>query len=366
MYSHSIFFFFLENMALIIALMFLGLKLKEFILQKIDNPLRYMWLSALFIGFLSFSIMFHPLLLEGMRLDLREVPLFFISYLGGWKLGVLSAILPGIFRFSLGGPTLIEGIVQGILLPVLIGALFHNKKVLNHPYTIINIKHMIIGFIVFEVIKTGLMLWTTPITFSITIAMFFFATVAILGIGLMLNDFNRNAMSRKELEFLSNYDSMTHLPNIRYFKNEVHKLISHKVPISICMFDVDYFKHYNDTNGHPAGDEVLRIIGQLLKESVEKGDMIARYGGEEFIICYSNVTSAEDVTATAETFRKKVEEYIFENEETQPNVDVTISIGVTIPSQNKTLDELIGQADKALYQSKQKGRNQVTIFKSSM
>jgi diguanylate cyclase len=161
--------------------------------------------------------MYYPLEHEGMRLDLRDVPLFFISFIGGWKLGILSAILPGFFRFSLGGPTVIQGITQGILLPVLMGALFHNKKAFNPPYTIVNIKHMIIGFVVFQTIKSVLMLWTTPVTFSITILMFFFSIIAVLGIGLMLNDFNRSFISRRQLEFHSNHDPLTHLPNIRYF-----------------------------------------------------------------------------------------------------------------------------------------------------
>ena len=360
---HEILFFFLENMGLIIALMFLFLKIEEIILLKAKNPLRFLWVSSLFIGFLSTSVMYYPLLHEGMRLDLREVPLFFISYIGGWKLGVFSAILPGVFRFFLGGPTVIQGTIQVILLPVLIGALFHNKKAFNPPRTIINIKHMLKGFVVFEAIKSVLMLWTTPVTLSITLAMVFFATVAILGIGLMLNDFNRNAISRKELEFYSNYDPMTYLPNVRYFKKEVQTLISQKVPIAISMFDVDYFKNYNDSNGHPAGDEALRIIGQLLKDNVRKGDIVARYGGEEFIVCYLNASNPEEVATIAERFRKKVEDFIVEGEETQPGGKLTVSIGISLLSRNKTLDNLIREADKALYESKQHGRNQITLFK---
>jgi diguanylate cyclase len=89
---------------------------------------------------------------------------------------------------------------------------------------------------------------------------------------------------------------------------------------------------------------------------------LAKTGGEEFIICYSNVSNSEEVAAVAERFRKKVEEYIFEGEETQ---HVTISMGISLSSQNKTLDELIGEADNALYQSKQQGRNRIKLFKFS-
>jgi diguanylate cyclase len=361
----SILFFFLENMALIIALMFLALKGKELLLLKIKEPFVWLWLTSFFIGFLSFSVMYNSLEYEGMHLDLREVPLYFISYVGGWKVGIISSIFPSLYRFQIGGPTVLQGIIQSILLPVLIGALFHNKKVFNPPLSTITIKHMMIGFSVFEIIKSIWMFWTTPATLFISIAMFFFASIAVLAMGFMLNDAHRNIISRNELGFYSNRDAMTNLPNIRYFKSKVQNLISQEVPFAISMFDIDYFKSYNDTYGHQKGDTLLRTIGQLLVNSVGREDFIARYGGDEFIICFSNVSNSKDIAITAERFRKKVEEYIFEGEETQPGGNLTISMGVSFLSENKTLEQIIEETDKALYQSKKQGRNQITIIKSS-
>ena len=121
------------------------------------------------------------------------------------------------------GPTALQGIIQSILLPVLIGALFHNKKAFNPPLTTIIIKHMIIGFGVFEIIKSIWMLWTTPITLTITLAMFFFASATVLAMGFMLNDAHRNIISRNELEFYSNRDSSTNQSNL---KNETVILIN--------------------------------------------------------------------------------------------------------------------------------------------
>lgn len=361
----SMLFFFLENMALIIALMFLALKAKELLLLKMNEPFVWLWLSSFFIGFLTFSVMYNSLDYEGMHLDLREVPIYFISYLGGWKLGVISSIIPSFYRFHLGGPTAIHGILLSILLPVLIGALFHNKKSFNPPLNIINIKNMMTGFAMFEIIKSILMLWTTPVTLSITIAMIFFAAIAILAMGLMLNDAHQNIISRKELEYQSNRDSMTDLPNIRYFKREVENLIYQKKPIAISMFDIDYFKSYNDTHGHQKGDLLLRTLGQLLTDSVRKEDFIARYGGDEFIICFSNVSNPEDVTNAANLFLKRVEDYNFEGEETQPGGNLTISMGLSFSSENQTLEQIIEVTDKALYQSKNLGRNQITTIYAS-
>jgi len=355
-------FFFLENMALIIALMYMALRIKETISVKLKNSSRLFWGNILFTNFLTFSVMYNPFLHEGMRIDLREVPLFFISYIGGWKVGILSGILPAIYRIYLGGPTVLEGTLQSIVLPVVIGALFHVKKTVNPFLILINLKRMTMGFVLFELIKTVAFLVSTPITPFIAIVMFIFAVIAILSMALMLNEENRNLILRKELEFLSNQDPMTHLPNIRFFKNRVKKLLMEKVPVAIVMFDVDYFKTYNDTHGHQKGDEVLRTLGQLLKEAAGANDVVARYGGEEFIICYSGATNVGKVKDVVEQFRKKVQDYHFEGEEKQPEGDLTISLGVSFSENNKALEQIIEEADQALYRSKTLGRNRVTVW----
>ncbi|TWT24905.1 diguanylate cyclase [Planomicrobium sp. CPCC 101110] len=355
-------FFFLENMALIIALMYMALRVKESLSLDKKNPAILFVGYALFINFLTFSVMYHPFFHEGMRIDLREVPLFFISYIGGWKVGILSSILPAIYRIYLGGPTVLEGTLQSIILPVIIGALFHVKKPANPLLVLINLKRMMAGFILFEMIKTVAFLLSTPITPFIAAVMFIFAAIAALSMALMLNEENRKLLLRKELEFLSNQDPMTHLPNIRFFKNRVQKLLMKDEPVSIVMFDVDYFKTYNDTHGHQKGDAVLRTLGQLLKEAAGKNDVIARYGGEEFILCYSGASDEENVKAAAERFRKNVQDYRFEGEEQQPEGDLTISLGVSFSGSGKTLEQIIEEADQALYQSKKMGRNRVTVW----
>lgn len=360
---NALLFFFLENMALIIALMYLALKLKEVLSVEWTSSTQFLWLSSAFISFLAFSVMYNPFIHEGMRLDLREVPIFFISFIAGWPFGMLSAIAPGIFRASLGGPTAVEGILQSLILPIIIGSLFREKISFNHLYTIVNIKRMLIGFVVFELIKSVWMLLTTPATLFIELSMFFFATIAIFAMALILNGENRNLILRKELEFYSNQDPMTHLPNIRFFKNKVGGLVDQKLPLSIAMVDVDFFKVYNDTHGHQKGDQVLRTIGQLLIDSTEDHDVVARYGGEEFILCFTEETDLEQIFAKADKVRKAIEEYRFDGEERQPGGIVSVSIGTSYSDGSVSLDQLIKEADNALYQSKKSGRNRVTFYK---
>ncbi|TDK63442.1 GGDEF domain-containing protein [Bacillus salipaludis] len=337
--------------------MFLANKISEFIGLKVKKISKYIWISPLLSSLLSLFIMSFPFEDKGMRIDLRAVPLFYTAYLGGWKFGLIAIILPTIYRFYLGGSTTFEGITQGILLPSLIGFLFHKKASFNPPYTIIHLKHMITAFLVLHCIRSVLMLWTTPVTYQTVATRIFFETIGLLSIAVMQNDAKRNILLRKELEFQARHDAMTNLYNLRYFRKKVEEMIKQKKTFVIAMFDVDYFKNYNDTHGHLAGDAVLRTIGKLLSDSMREEDIFARYGGEEFIICFNNVINVQKAISVGERIRTKIESYKFYGEETQPSGKITISIGISGCADGKTLDTLIKEADTALYLAKRAGRN---------
>lgn len=359
-------FFFLENMALIIALMYLGFKAKDIVFKDWTDPFRQRITIAAFIGFLTFSIMYHPYIIEEMRLDLREVPLFFISYVGGWQYGVLSAILPTGFRVYIGGPTMVDGILQSIVLPILIGSLFHSRKRENRFNGLLDIKKLMAAFVVYEAIKSIWMIVTTPVNLVVAFAMFIFAAAAVFSMALILNGENRSAMLHKELEFYSNRDPMTQLPNIRYFKNNVSELIDKNIPMAIVMLDVDYFKVYNDTHGHQKGDAVLRSVAQILTDSVRKEDFVARYGGEEFVCCITSPLNSEQAAGIADEIRKNIQEFHFEGEELQPEGVLTVSVGMSYTGGGANLEEMIEEADQSLYQSKRQGRNRLTVFPGIM
>lgn len=349
-------------MALIIALVYLALKAKELLFPDLTESKLLYLLSIVFISFLTFSVMYNPYFYMGMRLDLREATLYFISYVGGWKIGLLSAIFPSVYRYSFGGPTAIMGIVQSILLPVIIGNLFRNKKAANKFFAIMDIKRMMIGLVVFEVLKSFWMLVTTPATLIIIIPMAVFAGIAVLAMGLMSNGESHHILLRKELEFYSNQDPMTHLPNMRSFTKQVQALIIQKVPLAIVMLDVDYFKSYNDAHGHQKGDAVLRSIGQLMRDNTRPKDYVARYGGEEFVFCITDPVDEHEALTIVEKLRKQIEQYPFDGEELQPEGKLTVSLGISLYSDDKTLDQLIGEADQALFRSKRNGKNQMTAF----
>lgn len=159
-------------------------------------------------------------------------------------------------------------------------------------------------------------------------------------------------------------DSMTRLFTKEYLykvaPNEISKALTMGVPISILMIDVDNFKYYNDTMGHPMGDKVLILLAKILKQSIRAADLAIRYGGEEFLIFLPNSPKkyAFDV---AQRIQEAIEREIFPQEEIFPQGRLTVSIGVaSIPSDCYDLKTLIEKADKALYQAKKLGKN--TIF----
>ena len=174
-----------------------------------------------------------------------------------------------------------------------------------------------------------------------------------------------NAQLLEKTKLLSITDGLTSLYNHRHFQDklivEVKKAERDKKSLSLVMGDVDDFKHYNDTNGHPAGDEVLRQIGKILKNNTKRRDIVARYGGEEFVIIFPN-TSKKDAKIVAENLRKTVEEYKFVNEKSQPGGSVTITFGLAdYPEDSDSAKSIMKKADDALYKGKETGKNKVVV-----
>lgn len=164
----------------------------------------------------------------------------------------------------------------------------------------------------------------------------------------------------------SSTDSMTMLKQKYYFFNVLSDRLdfaaSQKQTVSVIMFDIDFFKKFNDTYGHACGDYVLVTVAKIMKDSIRSDDLASRYGGEEFTIMLYNA-SKKDSMLIAERIRKNIEEYDF-NYKGQ-HMKVTISGGFSIFSVDNnpaaSAKTLVDQADQALYVSKRNGRNRITF-----
>jgi two-component system, cell cycle response regulator len=163
---------------------------------------------------------------------------------------------------------------------------------------------------------------------------------------------------------LASTDGLTDLYNHRTFHErlaqEVDRANRYARPLSLVMIDVDHFKIYNDTCGHPQGDMVLRELARLLREVSRTSDIVARYGGDEFalILPETDCVSAQKI---GHRLRDHVERHAFAGEECLPRGTLTISVGVATHTLAGTKEDLVKSADGALYSAKRAGGNRVCV-----
>ncbi|MBF0105944.1 MAG: GGDEF domain-containing protein [Deltaproteobacteria bacterium] len=175
-------------------------------------------------------------------------------------------------------------------------------------------------------------------------------------------DEDRKVSERKRYE-MGVMDPVTSTYNKSFFLKRISDEFSfssrQKLPLSLLMFDIDFFKVINDTYGHLAGDKVLQDLGTCVSKMIRNEDVFCRYGGEEFVIIMRN-TKCQDAVNLAERIREKIEATEIDYEDAK--IKVTISLGVATSFNNNYRDyvALISEVDKLLYQSKGAGRNRVT------
>jgi diguanylate cyclase (GGDEF)-like protein len=167
---------------------------------------------------------------------------------------------------------------------------------------------------------------------------------------------------KEQFKKQANTDSLTELYNRRYFikhaEREFHRAKRHLRILSLISIDIDHFKSINDSYGHPVGDKVLMSVAQCLLPCVRQEDILARMGGEEFSILLPE-TTLQSAKVVAERIRLNQRNLTI-NGQWQQAIKITVSIGVTcITFEDNTFDDFFTRADKALYQAKDNGRDQV-------
>ena len=180
-------------------------------------------------------------------------------------------------------------------------------------------------------------------------------------IGMALH--NSEVVETQRIEAIT--DGLTKLYNHESFVSRLREIFAgakrYQHKLSLLMLDVDYFKQYNDTNGHQMGDLVLEEVAQTIKHCTRASDIPARYGGEEFAVILTD-TDIQGAYTVAEKIRQAIASHYFRNRESQPSGKLTCSIGVgTLVEKIMTAEELIEITDQALYSAKHKGRNRVEI-----
>lgn len=172
-------------------------------------------------------------------------------------------------------------------------------------------------------------------------------------------------MANEKLSELAMTDALTKVFNRRAifarFNEEIDRASRYNRPLVVAMVDVDYFKKFNDTEGHVLGDEALKKIAQNLASNLRKSDAVGRYGGEEFMLVLpeTKIQSAKEI---AERLRAGIERISFQGQ--REEAFLTVSLGLAaFPDFGKTAEELVQASDHALFVAKQRGRNQVVVEK---
>ncbi|MCL1967198.1 MAG: diguanylate cyclase [Fibromonadales bacterium] len=189
---------------------------------------------------------------------------------------------------------------------------------------------------------------------------------AVDGMFFMFNDISEIIRLKELAEQDSIMDGLIQIPNRRGFDrqitNEWNRALRDKVNLSFLMIDIDFFKKYNDTYGHSQGDELLKVAGEVFKNSLKRStDFVARLGGEEFGVLL-HATNSFQAGVTAERIRKAVEdEIIVTRSGEQTRFTVSIGVCTLIPRVDLEHNYIVEEADKALYKAKENGRNQVQV-----
>lgn len=173
----------------------------------------------------------------------------------------------------------------------------------------------------------------------------------------------------EQFKMLSHKDELTQLANRRSFQKSLYAELKQsyrlKAPFSLLMLDVDYFKRFNDTYGHQAGDDCLRQIADAIANTCQRNvDIPARYGGEEFMVISPN-TGSEGAAYLAEEIRAAIEALAIPHEQSQFGV-VTASVGITTAYRHIDADTLVNQVDTALYHAKSEARNCCRVYQSDI
>jgi diguanylate cyclase (GGDEF)-like protein len=173
----------------------------------------------------------------------------------------------------------------------------------------------------------------------------------------------------EKMKELSITDPLTEVFNKRYlqerFEEEIHRSERYDLVFSVAIFDIDYFKIFNDTEGHLAGDNALKEVARITHGCLRANDIIARFGGEEFAVLMPQTDNEKkEAFVVAERIRENIRASLTRKWEKFPYPSITVSIGIaSFPDDGRSMDELIESADRALYKAKALGKDRTVIFK---
>lgn len=316
-------------------------------------------------GLLGIILMLYSVnVTSNIIIDFRYIPILLTAIYVGFLPTIVAAIGIGVFRvlyFGVSEPSII-----GLITALIVGIGFSiicSFKLSRKNKWIFSITYL---FLIFSIAL--LMTLGVSITFFGIMAMYCIGNICVSWIMFIYaENLIKTVQLNNKFKDEATKDFLTGLNNVRCFDtsfNSISQLALRKEEnLSLLFVDIDFFKKVNDTYGHNIGDLVLKGLAEILIDTVRIFDVVSRNGGEEFSILLLDCSCSHAIEI-AERLRKKVEVHKF-NISDKANLSITISIGVsTYPNTTNKIDDLLEDADKALYEAKRTGRNKVVLYNS--
>lgn len=329
------------------------------------SSIKYRVFLGALMGLLGITLMLFSIHLpNNVVIDLRNLAIILSAFNGGWISAATSFFIIAAFRLMINGINASSiAAITVLALIVVISSIVAKSNLKNSLKWLLSVSISIaLSCMAFTVIIHNVVLRDTIILYYSAAISF---TAILLYYYIAYSETISTTYRRYKHE--SKKDFLTGLNNVRQFDNlynEVTASVTAKqAGVALLYIDIDFFKRVNDTYGHKDGDLVLKKVGEILSAICRNEDIISRNGGEEFSVILTDcpISCAMDI---AERIRKAVEtaSIVLSN---QKVINITVSIGVSCyPSPTGNLDELIENADEALYEAKKTGRNKITLYSS--
>ncbi|GAA5416602.1 hypothetical protein Pryu01_01639 [Paraliobacillus ryukyuensis] len=352
------------NLTILMSFLFLYHQLFRQGLYAVKRNRLNQLLVGILAGLLGIILMLFSIRINDTTLiDLRHIPILLVTIFGGWIPMMVSSLIIVCVRFLLG-----IGLSTFLNVLFIVGsglAFYYISKKIDHIW-LLTATALFVSNVIFSVV----MFLSIPINsiYRELLIIYWFISFVSGFIAVYMNNYLRKTNQLfKEYRRNSYTDSLTGLNNVRSFDIAINQLQQKAKKknqhVSLMIMDIDFFKHINDTYGHPEGDTILRGVAHELQELAGKDDVVSRNGGEEFTII-APAKSHQEAMVLAEKVRSNMEQNVFYIKDGLQELTITLSIGVaTYPEQAEEINDLYHKADEALYEAKHTGRNRVCGYR---
>ncbi|SHJ93495.1 PAS domain-containing protein [Paramaledivibacter caminithermalis] len=274
---------FFDNVFLVVGALFIGLKLRDYTSKKTSIHRFNIWIFSIYASLTSILSMFNSYMNEELFFDIRSIPLFFISYVYGWKAGLISCILPSLFRYYIGGAMVWQGIILSIVIPIIVGALFYKSKVFDNQYRFFSIKSTLLVYSVYCIIRAVIIWFVVPVSNSSWLKNNMSTTIISLMIlcfiVFVINDSNKNMLLKIEMD--NKQRKIEDLNSKLLNSNDTLISLLDAMPVGIVVFDTKGNIILNNATSANILGTIANKIGGRFTDSNKRAYYLHRLDGSE-------------------------------------------------------------------------------------